>query len=78
MERTFVIVKPCSLQRGIAGEIITRFERKGLKIVALKMYRFTKEVAAGRDCGMSIAGYNDIKEGDIIEAFTIVEIKRSL
>ena len=37
-----------------------------------------KEVAAGRDCGMSIAGYNDIKEGDIIEAFTIVEIKRSL
>ena len=37
-----------------------------------------KEVAAGRDCGMSIAGYNDIKEGDFIEAFTIVEIKRSL
>ena len=46
MERTFVIVKPCSLQRGIAGEIITRFERKGLKIVALKMYRFTKEKCA--------------------------------
>lgn len=37
-----------------------------------------KEVAAGRDCGMSIAGYNDIKEGDFIEAFTIVEIKRTL
>lgn len=37
-----------------------------------------KEVAAGRDCGMSIAGYNDIKEGDYIEAFTIVEIKRTL
>ena len=37
-----------------------------------------KEVAAGRDCGMSITGYNDIKEGDFIEAFTIVEIKRTL
>lgn len=46
MERTFVIVKPCSLQRGIVGEIITRFERKGLKIVALKMYRFSKEKCA--------------------------------
>lgn len=46
MERTFVIIKPCSVQRGIVGEIITRFERKGLKIVALKMYRFSKEKCA--------------------------------
>ena len=46
MERTFVIIKPCSIQRGLAGEIITRFERKGLKIVALKMYRFTREKCA--------------------------------
>lgn len=46
MERTFVIIKPCSLQRGLAGEIISRFEKKGLKIVALKMYRFTKEKCA--------------------------------
>ncbi len=37
-----------------------------------------KEVPAGRECGMSIAGYNDIKDGDIIEAFQIVEIKRTL
>ena len=37
-----------------------------------------KEVAAGKECGMSIAGYNDIKEGDFIEAFKIVEIKRTL
>jgi len=46
MERTFVIIKPCSLERGLVGEIISRFERKGLKIVALKMYRFTKEKCA--------------------------------
>ena len=37
-----------------------------------------KEVGAGRECGMSISGYNDIKEGDVIEAFHIVEIKRTL
>ncbi|MCR4824706.1 MAG: translation initiation factor IF-2 [Bacteroidales bacterium] len=37
-----------------------------------------KEVAAGKECGMSIVGYNDIKEGDFIEAFQIVEIKRTL
>lgn len=37
MEQTFVILKPDSVQRAITGEIITRFERAGLKIVAMKM-----------------------------------------
>ena len=37
-----------------------------------------KEVAAGYDCGLNISGYNDIKIGDIIEAYTIVEVKRTL
>ena len=46
MERTFVIIKPCAVQRGLCGEVLSRFEKKGLKIVALKMYRFTKEKCA--------------------------------
>ena len=37
-----------------------------------------KEVPSGMECGIGIAGYNDIKEGDVIEAFKIVEIKRTL
>jgi len=37
MERTLIIFKPDSVMRGIVGEIITRFERAGLKIVAMKM-----------------------------------------
>ena len=37
-----------------------------------------KEVLAGMECGLNIAGYNDIKVGDIVEAYTIVEIKRTL
>lgn len=37
MERTLILLKPDALQRGLAGEIITRFERVGLKIVGTKM-----------------------------------------
>lgn len=46
MERTLVIIKPSALQRGLCGEIISRFEKKGLKLIALKMYRFTREKCA--------------------------------
>lgn len=37
MERTLIVLKPDALKRGIAGEIITRFERAGLKIIGTKM-----------------------------------------
>lgn len=37
MERTLIILKPDTIQRGLIGEIITRFERAGLKIIAMKM-----------------------------------------
>ncbi|MBU2025159.1 MAG: nucleoside-diphosphate kinase [Patescibacteria group bacterium] len=37
MERTLVIMKPDALQRNLVGEIISRFERKGLKIIGMKM-----------------------------------------
>jgi translation initiation factor IF-2 len=37
-----------------------------------------KEVPAGMECGIGIENYNDIKEGDVIEAFQIIEIKRTL
>lgn len=37
LERTLIILKPDTMQRGIIGEIITRFERAGLKIIAMKM-----------------------------------------
>lgn len=41
MSRTAVLVKPDGLQRGLIGEIISRFERKGLKLVGLKMVSMT-------------------------------------
>lgn len=37
MERTLIIIKPDAVQRGLSGEIISRFERRGLRIAAMKM-----------------------------------------
>ncbi len=43
VEKTLIVFKPDAVQRGIVGEILTRFERVGLKIVATKMIAPTKE-----------------------------------
>ena len=45
MERTYLMVKPDGVQRGLIGEIITRFEKKGYKIVGLKMMQISRETA---------------------------------
>ncbi|NTW06021.1 MAG: nucleoside-diphosphate kinase, partial [Peptococcaceae bacterium] len=45
MERTYLMVKPDGVQRGVVGEIISRFEKKGLKIVGLKLLQITREIA---------------------------------
>lgn len=46
MERTLVIIKPDGVQRGLIGEIIARLERRGLKIIGLKMMQISRELAA--------------------------------
>lgn len=45
MERTFIILKPDAVQRGLVGEIIARFERRGLKLVAMKLIAVSDELA---------------------------------
>lgn len=45
MERTFVLVKPDGVQRQLVGEIIRRFENKGLKLAGLKLMRVTPDRA---------------------------------
>lgn len=42
-ERTFVILKPDTIQRGLVGEVLSRFEKIGLKIVAMKMIKATSQ-----------------------------------
>ncbi|MBC7809199.1 MAG: nucleoside-diphosphate kinase, partial [Akkermansiaceae bacterium] len=45
MERTYIMVKPDGVERRLSGEIIRRFENRGLKLVGLKMVVPTREVA---------------------------------
>ena len=47
MDRTLVIAKPDAVERGLVGEIVARFERRGLKVVALEM-RLIDEATAAR------------------------------
>jgi len=78
----------------IAGCMVTNgkiFRNSGVRLIRdgvvvhtgelLSLKRFkddVKEVSKGYDCGMQVKGYNDIKEGDIIEAFQEVEVKKKL
>lgn len=45
MEKTLIILKPDTLQRGLAGRIITRFEEKGFQVLAMKLMQVPKELA---------------------------------
>ncbi|MGB9839854.1 nucleoside-diphosphate kinase [Thermovenabulum sp.] len=45
MEKTFVMLKPDAVKRGLVGSIIKRYEQKGLKILALKMLQVTEDLA---------------------------------
>jgi nucleoside-diphosphate kinase len=45
MDRTLILVKPDAFERGLTGEIIARFERKGLTIIAMKHMTVTRELA---------------------------------
>ena len=45
MERSLVLIKPDAVQRGLAGTIISRLERRGLKIIAMKMLQMDKSLA---------------------------------
>ncbi|EFJ24044.1 hypothetical protein SELMODRAFT_228272 [Selaginella moellendorffii] len=54
IERTFIAIKPDGVQRGLISEIISRFERKGYKLVAIKILTPTKEFA--------MLHYDDLKE----------------
>ncbi|MCE7947607.1 MAG: nucleoside-diphosphate kinase [Chloroflexi bacterium CFX4] len=45
MERTLIIVKPDGVQRGLVGEIIRRFEQRGLRIVGMKFMQVSRELA---------------------------------
>lgn len=46
MERTLIIIKPDAVQRGLIGEIIRRFENRGLRLVGMKLIQMSRDLAA--------------------------------
>ena len=67
------IVRNCDIRLVRDGIVILEG-----KLASLKRFKDdVKEVAAGYECGLSIEKFNDIKEGDIIEAYAMEEVKRS-
>ncbi len=71
MERTFVMIKPDGVQRSLVGEIISRFEKRGLRIDALKMMEVTEDTAgvhyaehSGKDFYVSLLDY--ITSGPVV------------
>ena len=46
MERTLILLKPDAVQRGLCGEILTRFEKKGLQVVGMKLMTISQTLAA--------------------------------
>ncbi len=46
MERTLILAKPDGVQRGLVGEIIARFEKRGLKLIGMKLIQMSPELAA--------------------------------
>ncbi|MGA2928323.1 MAG: nucleoside-diphosphate kinase [Solirubrobacteraceae bacterium] len=59
MERTLILVKPDAFARNLTGEIIARFERKGLVLVALALMTMTRELAASHYAEHEGKGFYD-------------------
>ncbi len=75
----------CQVDRGvIQAKCKVRLYRNDVMVIedslsSLKHYSDdVKEVRAGSDCGLSLASYSDIKEGDVIEAFTVQQVSKKL
>jgi nucleoside-diphosphate kinase len=87
MQKTFLMVKPDGVQRGLIGEIVSRFERKGFKLIAAKFVHMTKEQAEfhyaehqGKDFFGELVGF--ITSGPVLamvwEGDDIITLSRTL
>jgi len=86
-ERSFIAIKPDGVQRGLVGEVIARFERRGYKLVALKLVHITKEHAQKHYADLSskpfFAGLVDyVTSGPMVamvwEGKAVVKVGRTL
>jgi translation initiation factor IF-2 len=79
------VVAGCYVTQGtIPRDARVRLVRDGIvvyegKVGSLRRFKDdVREVAAGYECGIGIEGYQDLKEGDVIEAFEVREVARSI
>jgi len=54
-ERTFIAIKPDAVQRGLVGEIISRFEKRGFKLVGIKVKNVTRELAQAKSSSIHVS-----------------------
>ena len=65
MEKTLVLLKPCTLQRGLVGEVINRFEKRGLRLAGMKMMQLTDAILNEREVILSdFKGFHDVDSRD--------------
>jgi len=76
MEKTLVIIKPGAIQRELVGEVISRFERKGLQLCGFKMIQLTDEVLAEHYAHLAHKPFfKRIKEGMMISPVIVCCLK---
>ena len=82
---TFLLARVNGGTPSVFGYTLHRIETGSMEpelhvedVILCKDISDVKEVQAGMECGMSLVSYNDIKEGDIIETFTQIEVKQTL
>jgi len=76
METTLVIIKPGTIQRELVGEVISRFERKGLQICGIKMIQLTDEILAEHYSHLvQKPFFKRIKEGMMITPVIVICLK---
>jgi len=73
MERTLVLIKPDAMERALAGEVISRLERRGLRIVAMRLFQMEESVAKKHYAEHELKGFfqsliSYITSGPIIAA----------
>jgi nucleoside-diphosphate kinase len=87
LERTLVLIKPDGVQRGLIGEIIGRFEQRGLRLVGMKLMQMSRELAGrhyGEHAGKSFYDglVNFITSGPIVamvwEGTSAIQVVRSM
>lgn len=76
MEKTLVIIKPGAIQRELAGEVISRFERKGLQLCGMKMIQLTDEILAEHYAHLAHKPFfKRIKDGMMITPVIVMCLK---